>query len=594
MLRFLCLTVCLLWSALSLGQSEDLARNYFDQGAFEKSAATYKILVEQNPQNTNYIIGLVQSYQQLEQYDKAEEELLKIINSGIPAPHMEIELGYNYQLQGQNEKAQELYSKAISSLSQNPRYAYAIGRIFEKYSLLDQAVTTYNTAMDFNDQLVFDLELARIYGEQGDIEKMLDTYIALIKKDEKYYPSAQRTYSQFITEDPANEANIIFKKLVIKRLQKDPDLIYNRLLSWLFIQQKEFKKAFLQEKAIYKRSDGNIQGLLDLVQITIEENNTEISEEILEFIISSTPNEDIKLIAEQKLLQLRVKFAATDDYESIQNSYDELIEKYGRTVQTLSLQLEYAHFLAFNQYKKEDAINYLRQTLDLQLSRFQEARTKMELADILVLDEKFNSALIYYSQVQKKVQNDVLAQEARFKVAKTSYYKGDFEWAQTQLKVLKSSATQLIANDAQELYLLIADNSLEDSTQTALKLFARADLLAFQNKPTEAITTYDKILTDHKGESIEDEALLAQAKLYELNKEFEKAKSNYLDIIQFYGEDILADDAYFRLGNLYADNLQQPEKAKEYYEQIIFNFADSIFYVEAQKKYRMLRGDAIN
>ncbi len=594
MLRFLFLTGCLLWYFLSSGQSDQLARNYFDQGAYEKAAATYEVLVEQNPQNTNYILGLVQSYQQLEQYDKAENELLKIINSGIPVPHMEIELGYNYQLQDENEKAQQLYSKAISSLSQNPRYAYAIGRIFEKYSLLDQAVTTYNTAMGINDQLVFDLELARIYGEQGNIEKMLDTYIGLIQKDEKFYPSAQRTYSQFITEDPENEANVIFKKLVIKRLQQNPDLIYNRLLSWLFIQQKEFKKAFLQEKAIFKRSDDNIQGLLDLVQITIEENNTEISEEILEFIISSTSNQDIKLIAEQKLLQLRVKFAAKDEYDDIQKEYDELIQKYGRTAQTLSLQLEYAHFIAFNRYKKEEAINYLRQTLDLLLSRFQQARTKMELADILVLDEKFNSALIYYSQVQKKVQNDVLAQEARFKVAKTSYYKGDFEWAQTQLKVLKSSATQLIANDAQELYLLIADNSLEDSTQTALKLFARADLLAFQNKRTEAIATYDKILTDHKGESIEDEALLAQAKLYELNKEFEKAKTNYLDIIQFYGQDILADDAYFRLGNLYADVLQQPEKAKEYYEQIIFNFADSIFYVDAQKKYRMLRGDAIN
>ena len=33
------------------------------------------------------------------------------------------------------------------------------------------------------------------------------------------------------------------------------------------------------------------------------------------------------------------------------------------------------------------------------------------------------------------------------------------------------------------------------------------------------------------------------------------------------------------------------EKAKEYYEQIIFNFADSIYFVEARKKYRALRGD---
>jgi outer membrane protein assembly factor BamD (BamD/ComL family) len=66
----------------------------------------------------------------------------------------------------------------------------------------------------------------------------------------------------------------------------------------------------------------------------------------------------------------------------------------------------------------------------------------------LVFDEKFNQALIYYSQIQNKIKNDPIAQEARFKVARTSYFKGDFAWAQTQLDILKKSTSQLIANDA--------------------------------------------------------------------------------------------------------------------------------------------------
>lgn len=33
------------------------------------------------------------------------------------------------------------------------------------------------------------------------------------------------------------------------------------------------------------------------------------------------------------------------------------------------------------------------------------------------------------------------------------------------------------------------------------------------------------------------------------------------------------------------------EKAKPLYEQIILNKADSIYFVEAQKKYRKIRGD---
>ena len=119
-------------------------------------------------------------------------------------------------------------------------------------------------------------------------------------------------------------------------------------------------------------------------------------------------------------------------------------------------------------------------------------------------------------------------------------------------------------------------------------------MLHYQNRNTEALAAYDSLLISQKGKSIEDEALLAQAILFEKNKEFNKAEQNYIKITTLHKEDILADDAFYRLGNLYATVLNQPEKAKIQYEQIIFNFADSIFYVEAQQKYRKLRGDAIN
>ena len=111
----------------------------------------------------------------------------------------------------------------------------------------------------------------------------------------------------------------------------------------------------------------------------------------------------------------------------------------------------------------------------------------MLLADILVFDEKFNQALIYYTQIQMRVKNSTLSQQARFKAAKTSYYKGDFDWAETQLKVLKSSTSQLTANDALELQLLISDHKGSDSLHTALKLYAKAELLSIQKKSTEEL-----------------------------------------------------------------------------------------------------------
>jgi tetratricopeptide (TPR) repeat protein len=216
------------------------------------------------------------------------------------------------------------------------------------------------------------------------------------------------------------------------------------------------------------------------------------------------------------------------------------------------------------------------------------------LGDIYVLKEEFNTALVYYTQIQRSLKNSTISQEARFKVAKTSYYKGDFTWAESQLKILKASTSQLIANDALDLKLLISDNKYEDSLQTALKLYAKADLMSFQNKNNEAIVLLDEVLINHKTESIIPQALYLQAQLFEKKKDYLKAEENYSKILINYKEGILVDDASFALANLYLNYLSEPDKAKGLYEDIVFNHADSIFFIEARKRYRALRGDIVN
>lgn len=270
------------------------------------------------------------------------------------------------------------------------------------------------------------------------------------------------------------------------------------------------------------------------------------------------------------------------------------MEEYGNQSRTLQLQIAYANFLTFRKEQPEPAIAMLKQSLELPMGRMTMAYIKLALGDILVFDQRFNEALILFTQVQKSMKNDVIGQDARFKVAQTSFYKGDFDWALTQLKVLRSSTSQLIANDAMQLSLLISDNSLEDSTQTALKKYARADLLAYQNKNKEAIDALEDILQNHKGEKIEDEALLKQAELQVEQKDYESAEFNYQKIVEFYADGILADDAHFALGELYENILSEPEKAKSHYEKIIYNYQDSYYFPQARKNFRRLRGDAIN
>ena len=239
--------------------------------------------------------------------------------------------------------------------------------------------------------------------------------------------------------------------------------------------------------------------------------------------------------------------------------------------------------------------------MDLQLNSYEVAKAKMELADIFLFEEKFNQALLYYSQIEMDLKNDAVAHEASLKAAKTSYFKGDFNWALKQFKELKSANTQLIANDALEYFLLINDNTVADSTQTALKAFAKGDYLLYQNRNTEAITQFQLILKTFKNQDsrampeqakqIKAVTQLRLGKVYEKTGEFNLALSQYQAIIENHSDGIYIDEALFFSAEIYNKKLNEPEKAKPLYEKIIFNHQDSIYFVEARKKFRELRGD---
>tara|TARA_R110000744_G_scaffold72983_4_gene146356 strand:- start:75 stop:1322 length:1248 start_codon:yes stop_codon:yes gene_type:complete len=404
-----------------------------------------------------------------------------------------------------------------------------------------------------------------------------------------------RSIDDFVSENPEDTNNIILKKVLLERAQKNPDIIWNELLSWLFTQQNQYSSAFRQEKAIFKRLDGSSTVRLEnLGDNALEAEDYEVAKDIYSYIIGNTNNEITKLDAELNLIDIELINASQSQLEIIRKRYDQLIDIYGYKAQTLQLQVAYANFLTFKKNEPQPAEKLLKNSLELPLSDRGTAYLKLALGDILVYDKKFNEALIYFSHIQQKLKNDVLGQDARYKVAQTSFYKGDFDWALTQLKVLRSSTSQLIANDAMQLSLLISDNSLEDSTQTALKKYARADFLAYQNKTEDAIIVLNDILENHKGEKIEDDALLKQAQLYESLKKYDEAQLNYQKIIAFYGNGILADDAYYALGELYRKIYKDTAKAKEQYEKIIYNYQDSYYFPQARKNFRILRGDSIN
>ncbi|MEZ0006256.1 tetratricopeptide (TPR) repeat protein [Flavobacterium sp. 28YEA47A] len=589
-MRKIFLLLSLFVSLFAFAQNEQLALNYFDKGEFEKAIISFDELLKNQQGNSFYFQKIVESYQQLQQYDQADKRLQERY-AKYKQPSLLVEIGYNYQLQKEAGKAKKFYDQAVDKINENPSNVYSIANTFEKKVLLDYALESYKLAIKLEPKFKFNYQMAVIYGQQGKMDLMIDTFLEEAYTNQNNTIMIQNQLSRFMTDEAEETFNTALRKALLVRAQKNQDIFWNQFLSWFFVQQKDYSKAFIQEKAIYRRDPESFSNIVNLAELAMEENEEETAREIFAFVLENTQDLDLQIRAHYFLMEAKIKKAPEKEYPAIKSELDLLVKKYGISPYTLSLQILQAHFATFNLKNPEEGKTILKRTLELPLNKYQTADVKMELADILLYEEKFNQALIYYSQIEEDLKNDAIGHEASLKAAKTSYFKTDFEWALKQFKELKSASTQLIANDALELFLLINDNTVADSTQVGLKKFARGDYLLYQNKNKEALEQFQSILKEYKGQEIEDETLLRIGEIYEKLGDFNAALTQYQAIIDNHKDGIYIDEALYFSAEIYNKKLKDTDKAKALYEQILFNHEDSIYFVEARKKFRQLRGD---
>ena len=572
-----------------------LAESYVRNSQFEKAIQIYERLYKKSPFNTTYLQNLISCYQQINKFDTAEKLLLERLQANQSLPYLNVFLGYNYEKQLQKEKAESEYKNAVSKIKKQPNYAGIVGRLFKDYNLLDYAIETYNIAMSANENNNYNFQIAQIYGEKGEFERMFQAYVDLIDKNSSYLNLVQRFSSRYLTDDSENEINALFRKTLLRKAISNPKDEWNILLSWFFALQGDYGKALQQEKAIYERNPKDLSEIFRLGQNSFVNKDFESSKQCFKYILEKTDNVSEQIDAYRYILEIAV---ATKNPKT-EILFSEAFNHFGTNSNTVQLQIVYADYLTFEKGMPEESQKVLEKALELTNSKFDKAEIQLKLGEVLVFRGLYNSALINFSKVQSQLKNSEIAQQARFKIAQTSYFKGDFSWSKAQLKILKSSTTQKIANDAVDLFLKITDNEPVDSIPTGLKELAKAELYHFQKKTQKALTIVDSLIENtilfpnglSPGEVIFDDAYYLKAKLHLELQQFIPAVESLEKIVKTDPQTFLADDIYYLLAEIYNSNLNDPEKAKTYYQKIIFEFPSSIYLVEARKKFRQIRGD---
>lgn len=567
-------------------QNESIANHYFDKNEFEKALISYQELLKAQPQNYNYFTKVVACHQALFQYDKAFE-LLKNKYDQSKNPLLLIEIGHHFKLQKNESEKNKYFEMALDAMKVNKNYATSMAVAFERKAYLEEAIKCYEFAQTDNPG-IYDYQIGLLYGQSGNIDLMINKLLDVSFQNENLTANVQNQLAFFMRNDPDDAfVNQLRKNLLIK-VQKSQDIFWNRYLSWLFIQQKQYDKAFVQEKAIFKRDPDNFYNFMFLAQMTFEQKAYQYTKEICDFILKNTNDPYQIADANYYLLSIKINEALPAQYENISKEIETILDLLGKNERSFSIIQLYANFQTFYRHQPEKGRQLLEEALNYRLNPKELGQLKLDLGDIYLYEEKFNLALLQYAQVESVLSHDPIGHEANLKMAKTNYFKGDRTWALEQFKVLKSVASQLIANDALEYYMLLSDNEISaDSIHKPLDKFTKADLLYYQNKKNESLALFKQILNETSDDEIKDDVLFRLAKIYQETNQDDEALVAFETIISNHEESVFRDEAYYFGALIYLKKLNE-NKAKEYLEAILNKHQDSIYFIEARQKLREL------
>ena len=590
-------------AVVPMSPDEQLAVQYYQAGEYDKAVVYYEKLYNKNPITLyyNYYLNCLLF---TKNYKKAEKTVKKQQAKAEWDLRFRIDLGRVYRAEGNEDKAKKEFKGAVDGITErtSPRHVIEVSDAFLGINETDYSVSALLQGRKvLKNQYTFNIELAEVYAIKKDYSGMIGEYLDLLEISEGYKKQVQDLLQAQLDADVENKISPLLRTELIKRSQKNPDkTIWNEMLMWYYMQENNFSMALIQAKAVDKRD--NLEGwrIMDLAEIARLNRQYTVATDAYDYVISLGPNKANYNRARIEKVNTRYEeVTARPDYTqadllSVEAEMQSTLDELGKNSATLSLMVMMGHLQAFYLHKTKAAIALLEEAIAVPgIKPAQQANAKLELGDVLLLDGQVWEASLRYSQVEKAFKTDPIGQEAKLRNAKVAFYIGDFHWAQTQLGILKEAPQRLIANDAIYMSMLITDNLALDSNPEPLMLFAKADLMVFQNRFAEAGKYLDSIDVMYPTHSLADDILYMRYRIAFKQQNYTLA-AKYLDeIIQNHGQDILGDDATFRMAELYDYYLNDKEKAKQYYLDVITNYPGSLFKLDAQKRYRMLRGDTV-
>jgi tetratricopeptide (TPR) repeat protein len=575
-------------------EDERLAIQFFQLREYDKAEILLKKQYEINP--TKFYDYLYKTYFQLRKYSEAGELTRQVLKSNAKNLNYKYNLGKVYEKLNDSLQAKKEWSSINALIGDNE---YEANNFLQKYaesrnwSMAEDLIIQYQKKSKNKDAFIS--QLLGIYVKQDRMEKVIAIAISQLEQDNVNYLYLYSSYDFLSTNKTAQR---LMEKKLFAKLNAEPNSDkWNELAMQLAMTVKDYEQALILAKSFEKRGNGQGMQVYQIAEMAANENEFDIAIDGFDYVIKTNSTGFSKLAKEKKIgtLYSRLKKLRLRDSTNLSQLQGEIInylQQYGYNQNTAEIQLMYAEFTVKYLKRLPQAMSILEKMLESRLLAKQHiSRAKLNLADIkLALNDIWEASLLY-GQVDKDELDGPLGEEARFKNSKVFYFDGDYELAEDLLSILKSSTSELIANDALQLAVFIQENKGDEAKELAMKDVSNAELLFYQNRTEEAVKTLASLKRVFPNSSLIDDVLMIEAN-YEKSVENESAAAVlYKELFEKFPTSILADRALYEWAKLQEEQFNNAEYAKEAYLNLLTKYKDSVFSTDARKRLRKLRGE---
>lgn len=533
-------------------RADELLRSQQYEQAFQQFYALY----QEKPGNFTFLDKTVESLINLKRYEKAISLTQQAIDQQPYKSQAKILLGEIYHISGDVEKADSIWGAVQKNNSNNIQILRQLARTLSDRSEFDRAISIYqNIKQRFSNSDGISLEMASIYMQAGEYENAIREYLRLVKQSPGRISLVQQRLIRF-RDDNIYDVAILEISDFLETLSPDHPSYRNlqQLEIWFLMERNLYQRALVTAKKYEEQSSRLSYFLYNIGSRLLAAQKFELAEKAYSYYI------------DKNIYSL--KFRAMEELANVYRQWAQYLENYNLALTTKREELYKKAYDTLESirsqkpnYRRIDNVLIALSELSLDIKHEPEKTSQYlselkSIADSTTIpqeayiqgrlhlyDNDYARARISFTESRKQQKNGSLAEKARYYLALTDFYAGDYEFAKIQLNALERQNTSYFANDAVQLRLWIQNGLQADSTGAKLEPFAKALEYFAQGKDQLGINKLQDLLNEQEYNPLTDDAILELSK----NRSLENTVFIYKILSSFLDSDGAASPLYERL-----------------------------------------------